>query len=154
MLGQVEDGTEPGEHTLVGPEAGIVGVERTGVGALVGVAEQHRVVAERAGLERHVREAGVERRAVERGPVVAEVLPGEERGPAGSARGRLGVVLPEEDPLGREAVEVRGTHRRMPEHRQAGSAPLVERDQQDPIRPIAIKDAAIGRVAIRLSHGR
>jgi hypothetical protein len=47
----------------------------------------------------------------------------------------------------------------MPEHRQACTAPLVERDEQHPIRPVTIghvatSPVAIKGVAIRVCHGR
>ena len=74
---------------------GIVGRDRAGVDAGVGVAEQRRLVAEAAGHERHVVVPGVERRAVGGGPVVHQVHAGVERRPARRARHRVGEVAPE-----------------------------------------------------------
>ena len=144
VLREVDDGAEAGEDALVGPQAGVGGVEHAGIGAGVGVPEEHRVVSERSCLEGDVGEPGVERGAVERRAVVAEVLPREQRGPAGTARRGLRVVVAEQHALAGETVEVRRPHRRLAEHGEAPAPPLVERHQQH----------AVGLRSDRLGHGR
>ena len=125
-LGEVAHRIEAGQHALVAVQAGVVGRDRAGVDARVGVAEQRGLVAEAAGDERDVVVAGVERRAVQHRPVVHQVHARVERGPARPAGRGLGEMAPERDPARGQPVEVRGAHDGV-RGRARGSRPATGR---------------------------
>ena len=130
-LGIVDDRVEAGEHAFVVEEAGIVGRDRAGIDARVGVPEQGRRVAGLASEERDVGEAGVERCAVEDRTVILRVHAGVERRPARPARRGVRPVVREQHALVDQRVECRGLDHRVADARQGVAAPLVDGDEQD-----------------------
>ena len=127
----VQDEPETGQGALVVLQAWVVVGDRPRVHGRVRVAEQQRVVAGGTGLQCHVREPGVQRRAVLDRPVDVLVGARQEAGPTRPARGGLGVVGCEPDALGGQAVQVGGLHHRMSRSPEAVASPLVEGDEQD-----------------------
>ena len=126
--------TKPGQHALVAEQPRIPGRHRARVDRGVRVPEEHRVVARLAGQQRHVGEAGVQRRPVENGAIAVLVGARVEAGPRWSARCRVGPVVGEQDPAAGQGVEVRRLDHRMAECRQAVPTPLIERDEEDVAR--------------------
>ena len=131
VLWEVQRHPESGKGSLVVLEARIVVGNGARVHRGIRMAEQHRVVPGCTGLQGHVGEAGVQRRAVLDRPVDVLVGTGQQAGPAGATGGSLGVVRGEPDALGGEAVQVRSLHHRMSGRAETVAAPLVEGDEQD-----------------------
>ena len=127
----LDEGAESGQHPLVAEQPRIAGRHGARIDRGVRVPEEHRVVARLTGQQRHVGEAGVQRRPVEDGAVAVLVGARVEAGPRRSARRRVGPVVGEQDAPARQGVEGRRLDDRMAEGRQAVPAPLVERDEED-----------------------
>ena len=123
-----------GQQPLVACQPGIARRMDPRIGADVGVAEQHRVVAGLAGLERDVAVPRVERHAIGDRAVVVQVQPGIEAGAARRTGRRLRVVPPKQHAVARQAVQVRGLEAAVAERRKAVAPPLVRGDEKDVAR--------------------
>ena len=124
-FGQMADRVEAGQHTFVLAQTLVVGRDRAGIDAGVGVSEQRGPVAELARFERDVGVTGVERSAVRRRAVVHQVHAGVERRATRTAGSGLRVVAREARARDREPVEVgcsddRMTRARRASHRATG----------------------------------
>jgi hypothetical protein len=129
IAGHRADHADARQRPLIGAQPRIVlgGVARIDAG--VGVAEQHRGIANPPRFPGQVGEAIVQRRAVDDRAVVAGVQAGMQAGPRRPARAGHGVVTPEQGAAGRQLVQRRRAHHRMPDRAQAIGAPLVGGDQ-------------------------
>ncbi len=132
LLPRVFDhGAESGQHALVAEQPRVAGRHGTRIDRGVGVPEQHRVVAHRTSQERHVREPGVQRRAIEYRPIAVLVRARVEAGSRRSARRRVGPVVCEQDAPAGQRVQGGSLEDRMAERRKAVPAPLVESDEEN-----------------------
>ena len=124
-------GAEPGQHPFVAEQPRISGRHGAGVDRRVRITEEHRVVAGLPSQKRHIGEACIERGPVQQGAIAVLVRARVETGSRGPAGRRVGPVICEQDTVARQRVERRCLDDRVAESRQAITAPLVERDEED-----------------------
>jgi hypothetical protein len=101
------------------------------IGADVGVAKQHRIVAGLAGLERDVGVPRVERHTLGDRAVVVEVQSCMQAGAAWRTGRGLRVVPPEQHTLSSESVQIRGLETRVPKRRKTIAPPLICSYEED-----------------------
>ena len=130
LPGILDEGPEARQDALVVRQPRVARRHRARIDRGVGVAEEDRVVSALPRQQRHVREAGVERRAVEDRAVPVLVRARVQAGPRGPARRGVRPVIGEEHAPGGQRVERRRLHHRVAQGREAVAPPLVERDEQ------------------------
>ena len=129
--GIFDQGAESRQDSFVAEQPRITRRDRAWIDRGVRVAEEHGVVARGTSQQRHVGEAGVQRRSVEDGTIAMLVGARVQAGTGRSARCRIGPVVREEDAPAGKGVERGRFDDRMAQSREAVAAPLIKRDEQD-----------------------
>ena len=145
LPGILDQRPEAGQDALVVRQPRVAGRHRTRIDRGVGVPEEHRVVPELAGQEGDVREAGVERGAVEDRAVAVLVRPRVQARPRRPAGCGVGPVVGEEHASGGQRVQGRRLHDGVAEGREAVAPPLVQRDEQARCEPGACRHSCPSR---------
>ncbi len=131
LPGVLDQHPETGKDPLVAVQPRVAGWDGAGIDRRVGVPEEHRVVADGAGQERDIGEAGVQGRSVQDRAVSVLVRARVEAGPRGTAGSGIGPVVRKEDASGGQRVQRRGLQHGVAEGRQTVTAPLVQSDKED-----------------------
>ena len=130
LPGVLDEDPEAREDPLVAGQPRVAGRHGARIDGGVGVAEENGVVPALAGKQGHVGEPRVQRSAVQDGAVAVLVRARVEAGARRPARRGVGPVIGEEHAARGQRIERRRLQHRMPQGREAVTAPLVQRDEQ------------------------